>query len=63
MEYLPTSHSDYMKQLTLKKDTAVALIGAGLKADENRFRRKQQDVIARLFEAVQRDKKLITIDQ
>lgn len=64
MDYLPPSHSDYMKQMTIKKDTAISIISAGLKADENRFRRRQNDVIARLFDAVQRDKKLIptTID-
>ena len=58
MDYLPPSHSDHMKQLSIKKDAAMGIIGAGLKADENRFRRRQNDVIAKLFTLVQQDKKL-----
>ena len=56
---LPSSHSDYFKLLAIKKDLAVSAVAAGLKADENRFRRRQNDVIARLFEVVRKDNKLI----
>ncbi len=58
LEYLPTSHTDYYRQLTLKKDTLSVVINAGLKADENRFRRKQHDVVAKLFAIARADKKL-----
>jgi len=42
----------------LKKDTLSVVINAGLKADENRFRRKQHDVVAKLFAIARADKKL-----
>jgi hypothetical protein len=61
MEYLPREHTDYMKQLALKKDTAVAVITAGLRADENRFRRRQHDIIAKIFARATADKKLSPI--
>lgn len=40
---------NYTKILALKKDAAVSLIGAGLKADENRFRKRNSDILGKLF--------------
>lgn len=40
----------------------MGVITAGLRADENRFRRKQQDVLAKLFALAKSDRKIITID-
>lgn len=51
--------------LSIRKDAAVSIIGAGLKADENRFRRRQNDIVQRLFDLVKKDNKLppATIEQ
>lgn len=57
-EMLPPSHADHMKMLSIRKDCAASIINSGLKADENRFRRKQNDVLQRLFDVVKKDKKL-----
>lgn len=61
MDYLPQGHTDHLKQLSIKKDAAMGIIGAGLKADENRFRRRSNDVLAKLFKLVTHDKKLAPI--
>lgn len=64
LAYLPTSHDDYFKQLALKKDAAVSIITAGLRADENRFRRRNQDILQQLWQRIRADKKLApAIDQ
>lgn len=45
----------YMKLLAAKKDCAVSIVNAGLKADENRFRRENRDVVEKLFERISRE--------
>lgn len=50
---------DRMKMLSVKKDAAASIINAGLKADENRFRRENKDIIERLFDKIKKDGKLI----
>lgn len=53
-------HSDdRIKLLSIKKDAAASIINAGLKADENRFRRENKDIIERLFAKLQNDTKTI----
>lgn len=47
------------KYLSIKKDAATAIINAGLKADENRFRRENKDIIERLFDKVKKESKII----
>lgn len=48
-----------MKLLSIKKDAATSIINAGLKADENRFRRENKDIVDRLFDKIKKDGKLI----
>lgn len=57
------SAADFVKMLSIRKDAAVSIIGAGLKADENRFRRRHDDIMQRLFDLVKKDNKLVTIEQ
>jgi hypothetical protein len=54
-----TRNDDRLKMLSIKKDAATAIINAGLKADENRFRRENKDIIERLFTKVRKDSKMI----
>lgn len=59
---LPTPHpfdENYPKILSLKQTAATAVINSGLKADENRLRRKETDVLAKLYATVQKEKLLI----
>ena len=42
-------HEDRMKMLSVKKDAASSIINAGLKADENRFRRENKEIIEYVF--------------
>jgi hypothetical protein len=58
----PLTHNNYMKMLTVKKDAAVSVITASLKADENRFRKRKNDVLAQLLHEVQKDKGLRVIN-
>lgn len=51
--------TDRMKLLSIKKDAAVAIINAGLKADENRFRRENKDIIEKLFDKIRKEGKII----
>lgn len=55
---LPEDESK-MKLLSVKKDAASAIINAGLKADENRFRRENKDIIERLFDKIKKDGKVV----
>ncbi len=48
-----------MKLMSVKKDAATGIINAGLKADENRFRRENKDIVDRLFDKIKKDGKLI----
>lgn len=50
---------DRIKLLSVKKDAAASIINAGLKADENRFRRENKDIIEKLFEKIKNDAKTI----
>lgn len=50
---------DYIKLLSVKKDAAASIINAGLKADENRFRRENKDIIEKLFEKIKNDTRTI----
>ena len=50
---------DKMKLLSVKKDAAASIINAGLKADENRFRRENKDIIEKLFEKIKNDARTI----
>lgn len=50
---------DKLKLLSVKKDAAASIITAGLKADENRFRRENKDIIEKLFEKIKNDAKTI----
>lgn len=52
-------HEDMARYLSLKKDAATAIINAGLKADENRFRRENKDIIERLFDKIKKDGKIV----
>lgn len=47
------------KILSLKKDAAASIINAGLKADENRFRRENKDIVERLFDKIRKDGKIV----
>lgn len=51
--------ADRMRLLAIKKDASAAIINAGLKADENRFRRENKDIIEKLFDKVKKESKLI----
>ncbi len=48
-----------MKLMSVKKDAATGIINAGLKADENRFRRENKDIVDRLFDKIKKDGKII----
>lgn len=50
------SDADYVRVLSIKKDAAVNIISASLKADENCFRQRQTDALARLYDAVEAEK-------
>ncbi len=50
---------DRMKMLSVKKDAAASIIHAGLKADENRFRRENKDIIEKLFDKIEKRAKII----
>lgn len=45
--------------LSAKKDAAVSVLNAGLKADENRFRKHKNNILKDLFEKMQQEKLLI----
>lgn len=47
---------NYTKIVSIKKDAAVSAITAGLKADENRFRKRNSDVLAKMFLAIKGEK-------
>lgn len=50
---------DKVKILSIQKDAATSIINAGLKADENRFRRENKDIIERLYNKMKKDSKII----
>jgi hypothetical protein len=59
MEVPEEGNEDRMKMLSVKKDAAASIINAGLKADENRFRRENKDIIEKLFDKIKKESKLI----
>ena len=50
---------DRIKLLSIKKDAANSIINSGLKADENRFRRENKDIIEKLFEKIKNETRTI----
>ncbi len=52
-------NEDRMKMLSVKKDAAASIINAGLKADENRFRRENKDIIEKLFAKLEKKSKIV----
>lgn len=48
-----------MKLMSVKKDAATGIINAGLKADENRFRRENKDIVDRLYDKIKKDAKIV----
>lgn len=50
----PRNHPDFQRMMSTQKDASVAIVGAGLKADENRFRRRQTNILKDLFERMER---------
>lgn len=47
---------DFQRMLSTQKDAAVAVVNSGLKADENRFRRRQTNILKDLYERMQQAK-------
>lgn len=45
--------ADYARILSIKKDAAINVVSASLKADENCFRRRGGDVLEKLFITMQ----------
>lgn len=54
-----SSDPNYVKTLSVKKDAAASIINAGLKADENRFRRENKDIIERLFDKIKKESRIV----
>ena len=48
----PSTHENYIRVLTIKKDISVSGITAQLKADENAFRKRKSDALTELYEQV-----------
>lgn len=59
MDEMMVEPEDRLKLLSVKKDAATSIINSGLKADENRFRRENKDIIEKLFEKIKNDTKTI----
>lgn len=53
MELPAVTDPNYIRMLTIQKDASVAMIGSGLKADENRFRKRKNDILKNLFERIE----------
>jgi hypothetical protein len=50
---LPSPYDEhYARVLSAKKDAAVAVMNIGLKADENKFRKRETDVISKLYDKI-----------
>lgn len=53
---LPARGDDqFIRMMGIQKDVSVALVNSGLKADENRFRRRQTNILKDLYERMQAD--------
>jgi hypothetical protein len=50
-----------VRVISAKKDAAVSLLNIGLKADENRFKQRQSDILSKLLAAVRADQKMIDV--
>jgi hypothetical protein len=51
-----------MKVISMKSNAAQGMINAGLKSDENRFRRENKDLLSELFARIEAEKKGIIIE-
>jgi hypothetical protein len=59
-ESLPDPSDEcYGRVLSARKDAAVSVLNTALKADENRFRVKKNDLLKNLFEKMEKEKLLI----
>ena len=43
------NHADFARILSIKKDAAINVVNASLKADENCFRQRHNDVLDKLY--------------
>lgn len=59
----PMSDENFGKILSAQQALTTALINSGLKADENRFRRRQSNALEKIFEAMRGDNTLKVINQ
>lgn len=50
------SHDNFIRIMTSQKDAAVSVVNSGLKADENRFRKRENDVLEKLYQQMQAEK-------
>lgn len=50
---------DYARVLSIKKDAAVNIVNASLKADENCFRMRHNDVLDKLYAEILEKKPLL----
>ena len=55
----PQSSDHYGRVLSAQKDASVAIVNSALKADENRFRRRQTDVLEKLYSKMRAEKHLL----
>jgi hypothetical protein len=46
---------DFMRMVSAQKDAATNIVSASLKADENCFRRRNNDALARLYATVENE--------
>jgi len=46
----PRSDDQFIRMMGIQKDACVALVNSGLKADENRFRKRATNVLKDLYE-------------
>lgn len=59
IDFKDVPKDEVTKILSIKKDAATAMINAGLKADENRFRRENKDIIERLFDKIKKESRIV----
>ncbi|MCK5603818.1 hypothetical protein KAR91_18160 [Candidatus Pacearchaeota archaeon] len=50
---------DRLRLMSIKKDAAISIVNAGLKADENRFRRENKDIIEKLYAKIEKSGNII----
>lgn len=52
----PRGDESFVRVAAIKKDAAVSVVNSGLKADENRFRKRDNDVLQKLYDRIQAQK-------